>query len=369
MSITVPFFTPEPLHQQISDELRIAIDEVIKRNHFVLGQELDSFERSFASYTGVNHSVAVNSGLDALILALEAIGITQGDEVLIPANTFFATALAVIRCGAKPILVEPDERTYNINTHKIEVRITQRTKAVIAVHLYGCVCDMEAIRTIAEKHKLYVIEDNAQAQGAILNGIKTGAWGDINATSFYPTKNLGAMGDGGAVTTNNKDWADKCQALRNYGSRKKYKHDEFGHNSRLDEIQAAILSVKLKHLLDCNEQRIKIAQRYTDGLSGLSAILLPEMRHDHSHVYHIYAICIEQRDELQRHLADHGIQTNIHYPTPLHLQPALRSLGYEPGSLPVAERLAKQELSLPVFPGMECKQIDYVIEKIREFYK
>jgi dTDP-4-amino-4,6-dideoxygalactose transaminase len=369
MSITVPFFTPEPLHQQMNDELRMAIDRVIKRNHFILGKELDSFERSFASYTGVDHCVGVNSGLDALIISLEALGVTKGDEVVIPANTFFATALAVIRCGAVPVLVESDERTYNINTRKIEAKITQKTKVIIAVHLYGCACDMEAIRSIAQKYKLYVIEDNAQAQGAILKDVRTGAWGDISATSFYPTKNLGAMGDGGAITTNSKELAEKCQQLRNYGSSEKYRHDEMGCNSRLDEIQAAVLSVKLIRLHDCNEQRIKIAQMYTDGLSDLSAILLPEMRHDHSHVYHIYAICIEQREELQRYLADHSIQTNIHYPTPLHLQPALRGLGYDPGSLPVTERLAKQELSLPVFPGMEHDQIDYVIEKIRKFYK
>jgi dTDP-4-amino-4,6-dideoxygalactose transaminase len=294
----------------------------------------------------------VSNGLDALVLSLRALGIGPGDEVIVPSNTYIATALAVSQVGATPVFVEPRMETYNINPELIPSKITKKTKAIMPVHLYGQACEMDEILEIAKTHNLFVIEDNAQAHLSSFNGRLTGSFGDINGTSFYPGKNLGALGDAGAITTNNGELAIRIKRLRNYGSEVKYYNEEIGYNNRLDEMQAAFLRVKLKYLQDWTQQRKEIAAWYNEVLKDKNWIL-PKVHPDADHVYHLYVIRTSNRDEVAEELKQEGIQTMIHYPIPPHLQKAYRHLGFKKGDFPIAEEIANTCLSLPIWPGMD----------------
>ena len=365
----IPFLSFEPTNQLIRKEIQEAFATFFDNAWYVLGKEVVSFEEAYARYTNVAHCVGVSNGLDALHIALKTLNIGSGDEVIVPSNTYIATALAVSYVGATPILVEPDIKTYNIDPAKIEAAITKRTKAIMPVHLYGQACDMEAIMTIAGKHQLFVIEDNAQAQAAMFKNKMTGSWGHINGTSFYPGKNLGALGDAGAVTTSDATLAQKAVVLRNYGSQKKYYNEVIGFNMRLDECQAAFLRVKLKYLNEWTRQRIEIAGWYNDALAGLEGITLPQTAAGATHVYHLYVIRSKERDALQKHLTEQGIGTLIHYPIPLHLQQAYQHLGYKKGNFLLAEEIADTCLSLPLWPGMSKEMVSEVAEVIRAFKK
>jgi len=306
--------------------------------------------------------------LDALHLALKSLGIGSGDEIIVPSNTYIATALAVSFVGAKPVFVEPDLNTYNLNPVFIEAAITSKTKAIIPVHLYGQSCEMEQIIKIAQKYNLYVVEDNAQSQGATYNGKLTGSWGDVNGTSFYPGKNLGALGDAGAVTTNSDLIASKIKTLRNYGSEKKYYNDVIGHNMRLDELQAAFLSIKLKYLKQWIIERKQIAAWYNETLYGVGDLVLPQIHPNATHVFHLYVIRTSKRDALQEYLTKNGIGTLIHYPVPPHLQKAYEYLGFKKGAFPITEKISESCLSLPLWPGMNQNQVDTVVMNIKQFY-
>jgi dTDP-4-amino-4,6-dideoxygalactose transaminase len=356
------------MHSTIKAEMQEAFIRVYDSNWFVLGKELEQFESAYASFNQVKYTVGLSNGLDALHLALKACGVGVGDEVIVPSNTYIATVLAVSYVGATPIFVEPNRETYNIDPTRIEAAITSKTKAIMPVHLYGQSCEMTAIITLAKKHQLFVIEDNAQSQGAAFDGKLTGSWGDINATSFYPGKNLGALGDAGAVTTNSDDLAQKVRVLRNYGSQKKYYNEVIGHNMRLDELQASLLNVKLKKLNEWTGQRQQIAEWYNEALTDVEGIIFPKIAEGATHVYHLYVIQTNKRDELQKYLNDHGIGSLIHYPIPPHLQGAYKNLGYKKGDFPIAEEIADNCLSLPIWPGMTNEEIQFVVDKIKSIY-
>jgi dTDP-4-amino-4,6-dideoxygalactose transaminase len=364
----IPFLSFEGMHNPIKRELSAAFEKVLDSNWFVLGNEVKEFETAYATFNKVNYSVGVSNGLDAIHIALKTLGIGVGDEVIVPSNTYIATLLAVSYVGAVPVLVEPDINTCNIDSQKIEAVITPATKAIIPVHLYGRICDMDSIINIAKKHSLFVIEDNAQAHGAMMNGKMAGSFGDINATSFYPGKNLGALGDAGAITTDDAALAAKATVLRNYGSEKKYYNEVIGHNMRLDELQAALLSVKLPHLSEWTRQRIQIANQYNNGLKNVGDIVLPFEADASSHVYHVYVIRTHLRSQLQTWLSEQGVGTLIHYPVPAHLQKAYKSMGFKKGDFPIAEQIAETCLSLPLWPGMKENEVNYVIEKIKIFF-
>jgi dTDP-4-amino-4,6-dideoxygalactose transaminase len=303
-----------------------------------------------------------------LVLSLKALGIKEGDEVIVPSNTYIASWLAVSAVGAVPIPVEPNLLTYNIDVNKIEEKINSKTKAIMPVHLYGLACEMDKIVELADKHGLYIVEDNAQAHLATFNGKLTGSFGALNATSFYPGKNLGALGDAGAITTNDENLANQIRILRNYGSEKKYYNTIKGYNSRLDELQAAILRVKLKYIKGLTDKRNEIAQKYDAGLKGIGDLKLPFINSGSTHVYHIYIIKTKQRDSLLKFLTDAGVMCLIHYPVPPHLQEAYHDLSYQKGDFPIAEELAETCLSLPLYPGLSDPQIEYIIEKVSEFF-
>lgn len=354
------------IHNEIREELAKAVQKVVDSNWFIMGEELAAFEQEYAAYCGVKHCIGVGNGLDALHLILTGYGIGQGDEVIVPANTFIATALAVSYCGATPVLVDADADTCHLDVAKIEEKITERTKAIMAVHLYGRVADMEHICEIAERHKLRVIEDAAQAHGAVLNEKRVGSLGDAAGFSFYPGKNLGAFGDAGAVTTNDDALARRIRALRNYGSEEKYRHIYKGFNSRLDELQAAILRVKLRHLDQWTEERRKIAEYYLKNIKN-DRIVCPKQPSAEQHVWHIFPVFAENRDALMHYLDDRGIRSLIHYPIPIHMQEGYRELGYREKDFPVAERLAKQEVSLPLWVGMSEQEKQRVVDALNAF--
>jgi len=352
--------------KRINKELKEATNRVIDSNWYILGKEVENFEREFADYLGVKYCIGVGNGLEALHIILKAYSIGEGDEVIIPSNTYIATALAVSYAGAVPIMVEPNERTYNINSDLIEEKITKKTKAIMPVHLYGQACDMNPINEVSKKYNLKVIEDAAQAHGAIYKGKKCGTLGDAAGFSFYPTKNLGALGDAGAVATNDKELAEKIRALRNYGSEKHYYNKYMGFNSRLDEMQAAILRVKLKYLEEFNRERKIIARLYLNGLQDTDLILpyVPEWAEP---VWHQFVIRSTKRDELQEYLKSKGIETLIHYPLPIHLQEAYKHLRYKKGDFPIAEKMANEVLSLPMWVGLHEEFIKCIINRIRKF--
>ncbi|MDE7434623.1 MAG: DegT/DnrJ/EryC1/StrS family aminotransferase [Lachnospiraceae bacterium] len=362
----IPFVSFEVMHREISDEITEKFREVYERNWFIQGQELESFEQEFAAYCGVKYCVGVGNGLDALYLPLKAYGIGSGDEVIVPSNTFIATALAVSYTGAEPVFVEPTLESFNIDPERIEEKITDRTKAIMAVHLYGQPAPMQEIREIADRHGLKVIEDSAQAHGATYRGRRTGSLGDAAGFSFYPGKNLGALGDGGAVVTNDKELADKVRALGNYGSDYKYHHIYQGNNSRLDEVQAAFLRIKLRQLDRWNARRAEIAEQYRKGIHN-PKVILPAVSEGNTHVYHIYALRCQERDALEQYLNERGIGTNKHYPIPMHLQGAYEALHIPEGTLPLAEEISATELSIPMYYGMTEEEIAYVVEAINAF--
>ena len=362
----VKFLDFSAFHKSIKTEIMSAIEKVYDSNWLVLGKEVEAFESEFADYCGTKYCVGVANGLEALILILKAYEIGEGDEVIIPSNTYIATALAVNAVGAKPIFVEPDLMTFNIDPKKIESAITKHTKAIIPVHLYGNPCDMTPINTIAKKYGLRVIEDNAQSQGAKYKGKYTGALGDAAGISFYPGKNIGALGDSGAVTTNDTKIAKKLKILRNYGSEKKYYNDVKGMNSRLDELQAAVLRVKLKYLDEWNKQRQIVAERYLRLITN-QTIHLPEGMKNSTHVWHQFVIRMERRDELQEYLRSNEVETMIHYPVPIHKQRAYKEHADLTGQLPLAEQISDTILSLPIYPYMPEDKQDIVIELINNF--
>ena len=350
------------LHQAEYEEASL---RTLRSGWYVLGQELESFENSFARYIGMEHGVGVNSGQDALILAFRALGIGPGDEVITQGNAYIASVFGITENGATPVFVEPDEY-FGLDPEKIEAAITPRTKAILPVHLYGQICDMEKIKEIADRHGLYVVEDCAQCHGSTIHGRKAGTFGDISCFSFYPTKPLGALGDAGICLTNSDALDEKLRMLRFYGSRKKYVSEITGVNTRMDEIQAANLSVGLKHLDETNRMRQAIAQKYLDGIRS-HKVLLPATREGCEHVYHIFALLCEQRDELAAFLAENGVQTQIHYPIPPHLAPCYASMGMHKGELPITERYADGELSLPIYAGMPEDEVQYVIDTINKW--
>lgn len=364
--MNVPFVSFKPLEKELDKELRAAFDRVFERSWYIDGKEDKAFEEAFAAYCNTNYCVGNGNGLDALMLSLKALGIGEGDEAIVPSNTYIATALAVTYVGATPVFVEPDIRTYNIDPALIEEKITKRTKAIMPVHLYGQACDMDPIMAIAKKYNLYVVEDCAQAHGATYKGQIIGSFGDAAGFSFYPGKNLGALGDAGATVTNNKELADKVRALGNYGSDYKYHHIYKGNNSRLDELQAAFLSAKLPLMDKVNENRRETAKKYLEGIKN-PAIILPYVPEYAVPVWHLFAVRTEKRDALAQYLADKGIGTNKHYPIPMHLQDCYADLGIEKGSLPIAEEISATELSLPMYYGMTQEEIDYVIDAINSF--
>ena len=364
--MNIPFVSFEAMHNEIKDEVLDTFKRVYEKNWFIQGSECEAFEAEFAEYCGAKYAVGCGNGLDALYLILRAYGIGEGDEVIVPSNTYIATALAVSYTGAKPVFVEPCMKCYNISPERIEEKITDKTKAVMAVHLYGQPAEMDSIQAIADKYNLKVIEDSAQSHGATYKGKRTGSLGDAAGFSFYPGKNLGALGDGGAVVTNDKELADMVRALGNYGSDYKYHHIYKGNNSRLDEVQAAILRIKLKNLDRWNADRQKTAARFSEGITN-PEIILPKIREGSTHVFHIYAIRCERRDELEKYLADKGIGTNKHYPIPMHLQGAYSELGIPEGALPRAEEISKTQLSLPMYYGMKDEEIEYIIDAINQW--
>lgn len=364
----IPFLDFAPMHESIKGEMEGTFASVYASNWFVMGKNLEQFEKEYACFSGTKFSVGVSNGLDALILSLVALGVGNGDEVIVPSNTYIASALAVTHVGATPVFVEPQENTFNIDPRKIEAAVTGRTKAILPVHLYGQSCEMTEIMDIARKHGLSVVEDNAQSHGAKFNGRLTGSWGDLNGTSFYPGKNLGALGDGGAVTTDSETLANKVRTLRNYGSTEKYYNEVIGFNNRLDELQAAFLSVKLPHMDNWTAQRQRSAAQYLTELEGVGDLILPVTHMLATHVYHLFVIRTDKRDELQQHLLAEGIGTLIHYPLPPHLQKAYEQLGHARGDFPIAERMAESCLSLPMYPGLTHQQVGEVVAAIKAYY-
>lgn len=345
-----------------------AMRRVLDAGRYILGEELASFEREFAHFCGSSYAIAVASGTDALELSLRALSIGKGHEVIVPVNTAIPTVMALCASGSEPKFVDVEVETFNIDVLKLEKAITKRTKAIIPVHLYGNPCDMDIILRIAKKNELFVIEDACQAHGALYKGKKAGTFGTAGAFSFYPTKNLGCFGDGGAITTNNKKMADRIRLMRNYGQRTRYICDEKGTNSRLDEVQAAILRIKLKYLAKHNERRREIARLYGRYLDGIEEVKTPSCESQRQHVFHLYVIRCKHRDRLKKYLSKKAVETEIHYPIPLHLQKAFKYLGHRKGDFPLAEKLSNEILSLPMFPALEKREIKTICNSIKDFY-
>jgi dTDP-4-amino-4,6-dideoxygalactose transaminase len=362
----IPFLDLKSPYFELKAELDEAIARVVSSGWFILGPEVEAFEAEYSAYCGAAHCVSVANGLDALHLALRAMDVEPGDEVIVPSNTYIATWLAVSQCGATPVPVEPDEHTFNIDPARIEAAITPRTKVVLPVHLHGQPANMDEILAIARKHGLRVLEDGAQAHGARYKGQRLGAHGDVVAWSFYPGKNLGAMGDGGAVTTNDAQLAERIRVLRNYGSRVKYVNEVQGYNSRLDPLQAAILRVKLEHLDEWNARRSAIAARYQQSLTGCG-LTLPQVPGWADPVWHLYVVRHPQRDALQQALNDAGVGTLIHYPIPPHRQQAYAQCSWGQGAFPRADRIADQVLSLPIGPHLQANEVSEVVLHVTSF--
>jgi len=362
----IPFLNLEPMHTQIKDEIIESFKKIYDRNWFILGQSVEDFEKEFAKYCNTDYCISCGNGLDALSIILRGYDIGEGDEVIVPSHTYIATALAVSYVGAKVVFVEPDIKTFNIDANKIEAAITKKTKAIIAVHLYGRPAEIDKIKALCEKYNLKLIEDAAQAHGAIYNGKRTGNLGDAAGFSFYPGKNLGALGDGGAIVTNDNALAEKVRAIRNYGSIIKYHNEYKGINSRLDEMQAEFLRIKLKYLDMWNAHRQKIAKLYLERINN-SKIILPYINSVDESIWHVFPLRTEYRDDLINYLNNNGISTLIHYPIPIHLQMAYKDLGYKIGDFPVAETISKTVLSLPMWYGISEDEINYVISVLNKW--
>ncbi len=366
--MNIPFLDLKQLNKNYETELQEQLKQVIDSGWFIMGNKLTEFEKNYALFNATQYCVGVGNGLDALILSLKALNIGSGDEVIVPTNTYIASWLAVSYVGATIVPVEPRIDTYNINPELIEEKITARTKAIMPVNLYGQACELDKIMAIAKKHNLFVVEDNAQAQGAMCNGKLAGSFGHINGTSFYPGKNLGALGDAGAITTDDAALLQKAKTLRNYGSEKKYYNEVKGYNSRLDELQAAFLDIKLKNLSNENTQRVDIANSYLKQLAGINNLILPVLANGCTSNYHLFLVRTDKRDELQQFLQQKGIGTVIHYPVPPHKQKAYAEEGFVENQFPLATLIADTCLSLPIFPGMTAEQITYICNSIKQFY-
>ena len=361
----VPLLDLVAQYQEIKPEMDAAIQRVLDSGYFILGPEVAAFEEEVAAYLGVAYGIGVASGTDALILALRALNIGPGDEVILPAYTFFATIGAILHVGATPILVDIDEQTYCIDIEQTDAKVTSATKAIIPVHLYGQAAEMDALVEIADEHNLNIIEDNAQAFGAEYKGRKTGALGNIGCLSFFPSKNLGGYGDGGMVVTDNPELAEKIRMLRAHGWKKKYFPEILGYNSRLDALQAAILRVKLNYIDRWNDGRRKVAHTYSKALSGSPNFKTPYEAPNRKHVYHLYILQMTNRDQVQEQLKEAGIGTSIYYPQPLHLAEPCRELGYVEGDFPITEKASRETLAIPLYPEMSAAQIDYVLEVVK----
>ena len=366
--MSIPLSDFKAQYQSIKKEIQNAINQVLNSTQFILGEDVKKFEEEFAKFCKVKYSVGVGNGTDALYLALRACGISRGDEVITQPNTFIATVEAITLNGAKPVFVDINPQTYNINANKIKKVITKKTKAIIPVHLYGQPVDTDPILKIAKKYKLFVIEDAAQAHGAEYKGKKVGSLGNIACFSFFPAKNLGAYGDGGMIVTNNEKIAKKIRMLRNHGRVEKYEHLMEGTNSRLDELQAAILRVKLRHLDKWNKARRQRAKIYDEAFEHLEEVGTPFVPSWATPVYYVYTIKTKKRDNLQKYLKKKGISTGIYYPIPLHLQPAYKYLNYKKGDFPEAEKTADEILSLPMYPELKISQIKFITNSIKDFY-
>jgi dTDP-4-amino-4,6-dideoxygalactose transaminase len=364
----IPLVDLTAQHASIKNEINNVIQDVLGRCNFILGSQVEEFEQSFAGFVGVKYAVGVSNGLDALRLSLMALEIGPGDEVILPVNTYIATALAVSSLGAVPVLVDCDPTTYNIDVELVEHAITNRVRAIIPVHLTGQSADMDPILEIAERRRLYVVEDGAQAHGTMYKGQPCGSLGIMGCFSFYPGKNLGACGDAGMVVTNEKNIAERLRHLRNYGQSVKYEHVEKGLNARMDTLQAAILNVKLRYLQQWNRARAEHAERYRQVLNGIGDVAFQQRAPHSTHIYHLFIIETDQRDALQKHLETAGIKTGIHYPKPIHLQEAYSEMGLRIGDFPCAERLAARILSLPMYPELTDEQILRVGDAIRDFF-
>jgi len=362
----IPFLNFEPMHTTIRNEIVNAFKKVYDNNCFVLGLSVKAFEVEFSKYCGTKHCISCGNGLDALSIILRGYDIGEDDEVIVPSNTYIATALAVSYVGAKVVFVESNIKTFNLDVNKIEAAITKKTKAIIAVHLYGRPAETDKIKVICEKYKLKLIEDAAQAHGAVYNGKKVGNLGDAAGFSFYPSKNLGALGDGGAIVTNDSALADKVRAIRNYGSTVKYYNEYKGVNSRLDEMQAEFLRVKLKYLDKWNADRQKSAKLYIERINN-TKLILPCINSADESIWHVFTVRAEYRDDLKNYLKNNGIETLIHYPVPIHLQKAYEDLEYKIGDFPVAENISKTVLSLPIWYGMNNKEINYIIDILNKW--
>ena len=366
--MSIPFLSFSPQHDPIREDVLAAIAQVYDKQWYVLGEQVKSFEAEYSAFNQVGHTIGVANGLDALHLALLALDVQPGDEVIVPSNTYIATWLAVSYVGGVLVPVEPNLYTYNLDPVHLEAAITPRTKGIMPVHLYGQACEMGPIMEVARKHGLWVVEDNAQAQGAAWEGGLTGTFGAANGTSFYPGKNLGALGDAGAVTTNDELLATKISTLRNYGSQQKYYNEVIGQNSRLDELQASVLRIKLRHLPSWTAQRQQVAAWYDQHLAGLGDLVLPTVATGATHVYHLYVVRTAHREALQQHLAAQGVGTLIHYPVPPHLQQAYANLNMAAGAFPIAEEIANTALSLPMWPGMSEQDVATVTASVSSFF-
>jgi dTDP-4-amino-4,6-dideoxygalactose transaminase len=363
----VPFADLAREYEPLGAAYHAAVERVLRRGWYVLGEELREFERAFAAWLDVRHCVGCGSGTDAITLALKALGIGRGDDVVTVANTGAMTVVGIENSGARARLVDADPETLMLDVRKLEAALTPATRAVVPVHLYGSAVDMGGLLAVARRHHLAVVEDCAQSHGSEWQGRKTGTFGDIGAFSFYPSKNLGALGDGGACVTNDPQLAERLRQLRNYGQASHYVHVARGLNSRLDELQAALLGAKLPHVASMNERRRAIAHRYSERLRGVAGLRLPRVGDDVHAVYHLFVVLHPERDALQQHLAAAEVQTSIHYPVPVHLQPVYHDLGYAQGAFPVAERAGQQLLSLPLHPWMEDREVEQVINAVRDF--
>lgn len=361
----VPFNTLDRQFFMYQEEYEKKALEVLRSGWYILGKEVEEFEREFAEYIGAKYSVGIDNGLNALVLAFRALGIGQGDEVIVQGNTFIASVMGISMNGATPIFVEPNEY-YNIDVEKIEEKITDKTKAICVVHLYGQASKMDKVVELCKKHNLKLVEDCAQSHGAKFNSQMTGTFGDISCFSFYPGKNLGCFGDGGAITSNNKELADTIKVLRNYGSEEKYHNKYVGYNARLDEIQAGLLRVKLSHLEELTKEREKIASRYLSEINN-DLIQLPIIDKDSTHVWHLFVVKVENRAKFVEYLSSKGIGTSVHYPIPPHLSEAYSYLGYTIGAYPITEEYSEKILSLPLYNGMKKEELDYVIEVINKY--
>jgi len=356
-------------YKNLKAQIDASIFSVIESSSFILGKRVENFEQDFAKYLGVKEVVGVGNGTDALYLSLLALGLKAGDEIITSAFSFYATVEPMCLLGIRPIFVDINEKTYNIDINKIEPAITANTKAIIPVHLYGQACQMDKIMILAKKYNLAVIEDACQAHGARFNEQRVGTFGDLACFSFFPGKNLGAYGDAGAIATNNQTWTAVLRSLRNHGRQEKYTHERIGINSRMDGIQGAILAVKLKFLDEWNEKRRQIAAKYISKLNGIKDIILPEISPRSEHIYHLFVVRVKNRDQILAALKAKGIEAGIHYPLPLHFQPALKYLGHKAGDFPMAEMAAGEVLSLPIFPELTDEQIDYVVSNLIEAIK